>query len=74
MNKWISVKDRLPDEEENVLVWKKGYSQMGAFRVSDRRGLENFYLINDWGWGERDIVLKLDGVTHWMPLPETPNE
>ena len=57
--KWISVKDRLPEDERHVLVWvKDGYSLIdwtfnGKWQV-------NPYMRND--------------ITHWMPLPEPPLE
>lgn len=59
INEWISVKDRLPEEERHVLVWvKDGYSLIdwtfnGQWQV-------NPYMRND--------------ITHWMPLPEPPKE
>ena len=68
MSKWISVKDRLPDSQADVLVaafwhecWQTmigWHSDMGAkWRVLTPHG-------------EREP----GGVTHWMPLPEPPGE
>lgn len=54
---WISVKDRLPDMFEDVLV----YEIVLGFYVAR---LGQFYF-------ETDIGI-LQEVTHWMPLPETP--
>jgi hypothetical protein len=56
MSKWISVKDRLPNEDENVLTY------------SSNPFYETFYINRLIG---KDEWL-YDGVTHWMPLPEPP--
>lgn len=61
MNKWISVKDRLPEENVRVLVWLDetlyDYTHIDTDRLKR----------NTWvRWGK--------AVTHWMPLPAPPNE
>lgn len=67
--KWISVKERLPDKDDYVLVWMPGVNQSTI-------GSGLFYLANglvDWedltccrGFSSSEII------THWMPLPEGP--
>ena len=59
---WISVKDRLPEVGEDVLVFVTGsYMAIGCL------GLDGvFYDVNDSEG--HDIT-----PTHWMPLPERPN-
>ena len=55
---WISVKDRLPDNEERVLVAvdsDKSYTKIDTDRMVCRQWVR-------WGMS----------VTHWMPLPEPP--
>lgn len=64
---WVSVKDRLPEEETEYLCWFGDYP-MGAFamvcRWNKTRGAFWCYSHNaKWAF-----------VTHWMPLPETPKE
>lgn len=66
MSNWISVKERLPEAEQKVLVCgKRNGMQVGAFRglmcLSDPMG---------WWWKKET---RLD-VTYWMPLPEPPGE
>lgn len=57
---WISVEERLPEDETEVLTlvkyeWaKKHYYSLDA------------YSHIDGGW------VRNEGVTHWMPLPEPP--
>lgn len=68
--KWISVKDRLPNLDEAVLVHaeylhiKTNYYEVWSlFR---RHGGELIW-VDKYGDGH-----KLTEVTHWMPLPEPP--
>ena len=70
---WISVEDRLPDEEIPVLIIFNGEIVIGERRW-DNPGFEDTYKAfwywddptddgQDWG---------RDEVTHWMPLPKPP--
>ena len=102
VGKWISVKDRMPEQEECVLLLCKtqygasykciGFYESGTMRrddsdycwdyeVCDIYDEENDdYLVNK-GWFERVFNWDdysacgiEDTVTHWMPLPEPPEE
>ncbi len=59
---WISVKDRLPEKFKDVLCFfpKKDYGNMMAVD----------YMETEDGWFARQ--LKWGVPTHWMPLPEPP--
>lgn len=63
-SEWISVEERLPEVDTNVLV----VTANGSFKVARCNIYHNGTLVlwatND-GLGERAI-------THWMPLPEPP--
>lgn len=78
--KWISVKDRLPENEQEVLVISHGWGgrllYVGTYK---RIESETSWLTgiaskaSDWllqGWS----YLREPHVTHWMPLPELPEE
>ena len=56
--KWIPVSERLPDENTEVLTYRKG-------------GI-SIELLHDGVWGDDDIEYAPYKVTHWMPLPEPP--
>lgn len=55
---WISVKDRLPEQDEYVLTYLDCSTK--SIRV-------NWYSTHRLQWNEGD-----DGITHWMPLPLPP--
>lgn len=60
--RWISVKKRLPDVEQDVFV----------YTVSGTR--EACWLTSDGYWQASARMLDKDSVTHWMPQPEPPKE
>ena len=62
VTKWISVKERLPEEGEDVLA----YLGEGIFEIC--------WMLKDGVWETRDSYLDTDAVTHWMALPEPPKE
>lgn len=56
--RWISVKDRLPEHEDDYLVcFDDGFIAI------------TFYKKNGW-----ELWADSGDVTHWMPLPEPPKE
>jgi hypothetical protein len=65
MNNWVSVNDRLPEikystwSKEDLLVLTLYSYEVGR----TKNGL----------WVDMNNN-SIDGVTHWMPLPEPPNE
>lgn len=59
MSDWISVKDRLPEPLEDVLVCYAG----GIVGID--------WVYHDMRFAYENIY---GGVTHWMPLPEPPEE
>ena len=61
MSEWISVKERLPESNERVLVvcrTKKGVQTVNLAYCDD----------NGHWHGQGSMA----GVTHWQPLPEVP--
>jgi hypothetical protein len=69
---WISVSDRLPSDFDNVLIWSNGMCVTGAYLVCVELGKPLQWIVNDWD--ESETTIKLDDVTHWMPLPEPPKD
>lgn len=58
-NPWISVKDRLIEDNKTVLVWFGGYYTVAVLR--DNEWITTAPNGEEWCVG---------GVTHWMPIPE----
>ena len=59
--RWIPVAERLPEDDDDVLIMSSGSISMG------------YYSIYNEYWADYINVYNSD-VTHWMPLPEEPKE
>ena len=78
VQEWISVNDRLPDDEQEVLVIAHGWGGRLVYVGSHKRvesqkswltGITNKSSEwSLWGWS----YLKEPMVTHWMPMPPLP--
>ena len=66
-DKWISIEDKLPEKNNEVLI-TDGYSVWGGFSRE--------YSQNEEGWcwfdNSEEGYFNTDEITHWMPLPEPP--
>jgi hypothetical protein len=60
--RWIKCSEKLPNAFEFVLGWSINTGPMIVFYNSEYRD-----------WSNQDNKKK-DNITHWMPLPEPPNE
>ena len=61
--KWISVKDRLPENNDEVIV-------IINYNNVYYRPFTSVFLV-DSGFTGSDAS---ENITHWMPLPEPPNK
>ena len=65
VRKWISVKDRLPEEKVNCIVnYKHAYCDTDGYWAIG-------FCYYD---GEKFKFNPIYKITHWMPLPEPPKE
>lgn len=77
---WISVKDRLPEKEGKYMVYKESEcfkSTSTAWFSLDLHEFDEYDFPNKHrpGWNNYDSecgYYEECGVTHWMPLPEPP--
>ena len=68
MDNWISVKDRLPKERTNVLLFVKDtYCTPPYCYIATGWRLKSDWVVGITVYTNQDI-------THWMPLPEPPKE
>lgn len=66
---WISVKDRLPEDGENVLIWYE-YFRYGSYnRMYKTYEIAYQY---DGFWSGVNPLGQKARVFAWMPLPEPP--
>lgn len=78
MSEWISVYERLPGNYVCVLVKGRPFGNKGEMFSFAIRVYEEWHEPDtQFGWIEdiedADIgFYDLEGVTHWMPLPEPP--
>ena len=83
VQQWISVEDRLPEEDLHCLVFqtysnkRDGYVSLATY-FPRFKGLEGDPMNSKQAWckysseyGYYDVS---ESVTHWMPLPEPPKE
>lgn len=70
---WIKCSDRLPEDDKTVLAYIKNEGiYFGNFSI---KGFSDdtfgFYAATT---GSSEWFYDIDLITHWMPLPEKPNE
>lgn len=64
--RWISVKERMPEDQRNVLT-VNGHGYIRIMGFWGRRGAR-------WIWLHLGRLMNYNDITHWMPLPEPPEE
>jgi hypothetical protein len=85
MNNWISVKDRLPSYRKEVIVHPRANiaNELTRFTsaVAKYMGNDKFAVVtfDDYQYQSgkaADVVHQpvTNEITHWMPLPEPPDE
>ena len=65
---WVSVKDRLPEEQKEVLIYLPEYDSV------EMAALFEIPSLNLKEWAQNEDAYMLNEVSHWMPLPEPPKE
>ena len=63
-NEWISVKDRLPQVKEDVLIYDSQHCNI----------YKAWYISDIDVWFSNEYLPQFINITHWMPLPKPPQE
>lgn len=63
---WISVEKKLPEREASVLVAAGRYIALADWNVKEQR--------LEMTSREDAMIIPVQSITHWMPLPELPKE
>lgn len=62
MSEWISVKDKLPNEDKTVIAYKPRTNEF------------LFASFSGSSWVYAGGIISKRVISHWMPLPEVPKE
>ena len=73
MNEWISVKNRLPETEEYVLIWYSYFRYGDYNRDYFMHGIARYIKRYDM-WAGADYLGSNVKVYYWMPLPKPPKD
>lgn len=75
VTKWISVEERLPEDDVDVLVYIASKKENVDSVTAITHYTHSMYGYNIEGWcSPRQYCFWDREVTHWMPLPEPPKE
>lgn len=62
-NEWVSVEDKLPENNTQVLMWS------ARWKIAEAG---SYYNQHFWVYSEIGDGYIADNITHWMPLPRSP--
>jgi len=68
--KWVSVKDRLPEDNQSVLVYGGYIDTEPQYQIPSID--VGYYDSRKDRWNKNSCCNISAEVTHWMPLPENP--
>ena len=64
-NEWVSVEEKLPENNTQVLMWS------ARWKIAEA---ESYYNKHFWVYSEIGDGYIADNITHWMSLPEPPEK
>jgi len=76
ISKWINVNKKIPEHKETVDIWVVEEAEQGAYRIANAQfDIDCMDFVDDDGESYDILDEEADKkVTHWMPLPEPPEE
>ena len=73
MDKWISVKDRLPEDGQNCILYYPENNPEFVSGEYDNEFNRWYYAYEEYSYRPAFNELQ-DGITHWMPMPDPPED
>ena len=67
---WISVNDRLPEEDKVVLLWLGGCYKVALLRDNKWWACTGWQIGGGWSALDALSIPEVESITHWMPIPE----
>lgn len=64
-NEWVSVEEKLPEDNTQVLMWS------ARWKIAEAG---SYYNQHFWVYSEIGDGYIADNITHWMPLPSPPDK
>ena len=64
--RWISVEERLPEDQRDILT-VNGHGLIRIMGLYHKHG-------DKWSWVHDERIKHYNDITHWMPMPEPPEE
>lgn len=64
-NEWVSVEEKLPEDNTQVLMWS------ARWKIAEAG---SYYNQHFWVYSEIGDGYIADNITHWMPLPAPPDK
>jgi len=71
---WISVKDRLPEDGQNCILYHPDYPLKFFSGIYDPNMKTWYYADEGYNFAAEPASGNEHGITHWMPMPEPPKE
>ena len=80
VQEWISVTERLPEEDKDYLVITNAFGRCSSVKIrsfaKDGETIDEYDLAGKkyvwYFWSNEYGYVSTNSVTHWMPLPEPP--
>lgn len=76
MTEWIGLKERLPEQDIDIRCNGKRKAIKVLTAAKNAKGWTIRTKVRFWSWDAKSWIWRdpSGGITHWMPLPEPPED
>lgn len=71
---WISIDDRLPEDNKTVLLWLGGCYKVALLRDNQWWECTGYQIERGWSALDALSTREVEYITHWMPIPKLKGE